>query len=115
VLRARSRAAHPRHARAWQRLLRDGRVYVAEPAAAGGVLVTVLSAGEGGVRRVLLDAGAVGLATFLLEDATGRRPPAGRAQAFASEVLPAMQLGRLVVTSIDLCCWSVVHAVLDEG
>jgi hypothetical protein len=110
-------------ARAWRRLQLDGRVYVAEPAA-DGVLVTVLSGGEGGVRRVLLGdtpwpaapgrGDARGLAAFLLEDATGRPAPVGRVAAFAREVLGALPPDRLVVTSLDLCCWTVVHAVLDE-
>jgi hypothetical protein len=98
---------------AWRRLVRDGRVYVAEPTGEG-MRVTVLAGGEGGVRRELLDDGALELAAFLLTDATGRPPPAARAQAFADDVLAAMPPDRLVVTSLDLCCWAVVHAVLDE-
>jgi hypothetical protein len=113
VVRVRSRPAHHRESRAWRRLVRDGRVYVAEPAA-GGVLVTVLGAGEDGVRRVLLGGCVVALAAFLLGDATGRPVPAGRAEAFASDVLETVPRDRFVVTSLDLCCWTVVHAVLDE-
>jgi hypothetical protein len=113
--RSRTRLAHPSAASAWRRLLRDGRVYVAEPTP-GGVLVTVLSAGEGGVRRILLGGDARGVAAFLLEDATGRPPPAERIAAFAGDVLgDASPAERLVVTSLDLCCWAVVHAALDEG
>jgi hypothetical protein len=94
--------------------VRDGRVYVAEREP-GGVLVTVLSAGEGGVRRVLLGSDVRGVAAFLLEDATGRPAPAERVEAFAEDVLgDAPPAERFVVTSLDLCCWAVVHAVLDE-
>ena len=120
-IRTRTRPAHRPAGSAWRRLVRDGRVYVAEPSSAG-VLVTVLAAGEGGVRRLLLGgvqwpAGgeeALGLAQFLLEDATGQTPPWCRVEAFATDVLSSMAGDRLVVTSLDLCCWAVVHAVLDE-
>jgi hypothetical protein len=93
--------------------VRDGRVYVAEPTT-DGVLVTVLAAGEGGVRRVPLAGDVLGLAAFLLEDATGRAAPSDRVEAFASDVLVTIPPERLVVTSLDLCCWTIVHAVLDE-
>ena len=88
-------------------------MYVAEPAAPGGALVTVLRGGEDAVRRVLVPDRRA-LAAFLLEDATGRPAPAARVEAFAASVLDDEPAGRLVVTSLDLCCWSIVHAVLDE-
>ena len=110
----RSRAGHAPAGRSWRRLLQDGRVYVAEPAACGhGTIVTVLRGGEDALRRVVVPS-LVALAAFLLEDATGRRPPAARVQAFVAGVLDPEPTERLVVTSLDLCCWSIVHAVLDE-
>ena len=109
----RSRTWHRPPGYAWRRLLQDGRVYVAEPAAIGGVLVTILRGGEDAVRRVLVR-DVLALAAFLLEDATGRPASAARVEAFATSVLDPEPDERLVVTSLDLCCWSIVHAVLDE-
>ena len=110
----RSRSGHAPTGRSWRRLLQDGRVYVVEPAADGhGTIVTVLRGGEDAVRRVVVP-NLAALAAFLLEDATGRPAPAGRVQDFLAGVLDPEPAERLVVTSLDLCCWSIVHAVLDE-